>query len=124
MHPMPRIIPRANDAALGGAVFDESTTSALIELDSSIYGEDVVLKAAYWLTDRCYVHVCKSEAGKLAVEIRLKDDSRASLASVCGEFCNSLVDFAVRAHVARETEIVQEALLRRAFVELAPKANC
>ena len=126
MHPTPpmlRITPRVSSEALRGVVFDESTTSALIEMDPGLYGEDVVLKAAYWLTDRCYVHVTKSETGKLLAEIRLKDGSDISLVSLCGEFCNSLVDFAVRARVARETGPVQEALLQRAFVELLPKAH-
>lgn len=106
-----------------GVVLDDRGTSTLIEVDPLLYSEDVVLKAAYWLTDQCYVHVRRGEAGELFAEVRAKDGlGGASLERACGEFCNSLIDFAVRARVAAETSAVQEALLQRAFKELVPEA--
>ena len=105
-----------------GVAVDERGPSVLLTLDPGLYPEDVVLKAAYWLTDRCYVHVNRSSDGRLLAEIRAKDGEDASnLADISGEFCNALIDFAIRARVSEETKDIQEALLQRAFVELVPK---
>jgi len=105
-----------------GVVIDERGPSVLLTIDPGLYPEDVVLKAAYWLTDRCYVHVDRLPGGQIRAEIRPKDDENSpDLPDVSGEFCNALIDFAVRAQVSEETKDIQEALVQRAFVELVPK---
>jgi His-Xaa-Ser system protein HxsD len=82
-----------------------------------------VLRAAYWLTDRYYVHVNKTGAGTIIAEIRTKDGRNGpELTAACGTFCNSLIDFALRARVTSETQDIQRALVQRAFIELLPKA--
>ncbi|WP_242442980.1 His-Xaa-Ser system protein HxsD [Magnetospirillum sp. 15-1] len=106
-----------------GVVVDERGAAAVIALDPGLYSEDVALKAAYWLTDRCHVHVGRSQEGGLVAEIRTKDGREGlELTAACGEFCNALVDFALRARIAEETRGTQEALLQRAFVQLLPRA--
>ena len=93
----------------------------MIELDHGLYSEEVALQAAYWLTDQGHVHLTKNAVGKLVAEVRRKDGQGGeALAGLCGEFCNSLIDFALRARIAVETQDIQTALLQRAFVELVP----
>lgn len=106
----------------GGVSIDDSGPVARIEIDPDLYSEDVALRAAYWLGDRSHVHVAKDDNGRLVAEIRLKDgQDGAALTHLCGEFCNGLIDFALRARIASETQDIQAALLQRAFIELVPK---
>lgn len=110
--------------AAARVVTNDHGAVALIEIDLALYSEDVALKAAYWLTDKYYVHVRRAEAEKLIAEVRAKDGADGTaLIEACGEFCNSLIDFAVRAKIVAETKEIQQALLQRAFVELVPKAG-
>lgn len=103
-------------------VVNEDGTSVLIDVDERLYPEEVVLKAAYWMTDRMYVHLSRSPEGRLVVELRAKNDADAgTIQRYCGEFCNSLIDFAIRVRVSADTEDIQEALLKRAFLGLVPK---
>ena len=101
---------------------DDRGAFALVEIDTTVYSDDVALRAAYWLSDRADVNLAKNEDGKLIAEVRLKNGSDGEpLHELCGEFCNELIDFALRARIASETQDVQAALLQRAFVSLVPK---
>lgn len=103
-------------------IVDERGSTALIQIDTDLYPQDIALKAAYWLTERCHVYVHR-QGELLVAEVRTKDGASGEpLTAACGEFCNALIDFAVRARVATETAGIQEALLRRAFLELVPRA--
>jgi His-Xaa-Ser system protein HxsD len=87
-----------------------------VQVDSGIYPIGVVMKAAYWLTDRCYLHISRSGGSHFCVELRPKQSKEiAGLRELAGEFCNSLVDFAVRHQVFSETKSSRDALLRAAF---------
>ena len=106
---------------VGVEITDRGVT-ALIEIDSGLYSEDIALRAAYWLTDRGHIHLTRNAQNQLVAELRLKDGGDgAALTALCGEFCNGLIDFALRARIAAETQDIQEALLQRAFVELVPR---
>ncbi len=102
-------------------VVDDRGALAVIRIDDALHSEDVVLNAAYLLTDKCHVHVGRDGRGVTA-EIRLKDGSGGeALTKMCGEFCNALIDAALRARVNDATADIREALLRRAFGELVPR---
>lgn len=104
-----------------GIEVDERGTTAIIKIDSHLYSKDVAIKAAYWLADRCYVHIRRAARGGFVAEIRTKDGkSGDALTAACGEFCNSLIDFALRTSVADQTRNIHEAMLQRAFTELIP----
>ncbi len=106
-----------------GVVVDERGTTVVIAFDPGLYPEDVALKAAYWLGEHCHVHIGRGQEGGLVAEIRTKDGCEGpELTAACGEFCNALIDFALRARIAEETKGTQEALLQRAFVQLLPRA--
>lgn len=105
-----------------GVIVDQRGTTVLITIDPTLYSEDVALRAAYWLADRCHVHIGKTNGGTITAEIRTKDGCDGpELTAACGEFCNSLVDFTLRARVAHETQDIQRALVQRAFNELLPQ---
>lgn len=101
----------------------ENGASILITISEDLYPKDVVLRAAYWLTEVCHVHLDKNVCGTIIVNIRTKDGQVGpDLTAACEEFCNSLIDFALRARIASETQDIQRALIQRAFIELLPKA--
>jgi len=105
-----------------GIIVDDRGHGAVLGIDPDLYPEDVVLNAAYLLTDRCHVHVGRGDGGALTAEIRLKDGSGGeALSQICGEFCNALIDAALRAMVTETTADIREALLKRAFSEMAPR---
>ncbi|WP_127079663.1 His-Xaa-Ser system protein HxsD [Rhodomicrobium lacus] len=104
--------------------FDERGCVSTIVLDPRLYSEGVALKAAYWLTDRCHVHLRRNAEGHLLADIRLKDGGAGlELTAACGDYCNALVDFALRERVAADTQAIQEALLQRAFLQALPRAT-
>jgi His-Xaa-Ser system protein HxsD len=88
---------------------------ARIRISISVYPTAVALRALYWLTDRAYVLVDEPAPGTLEVRIRRKPDHKASLEELAGEFCNALVDQAVRAQVAAETRSIRELIFAKAF---------
>lgn len=101
----------------------DGTSSAVIAIDCALYPEEAALKAVYWLTDRCHLHIWRPQDGSLAVELWPKDGARLSLQQACGEFCNALADAALRIRISAETAPIQEALLQRAFLQLMPRQN-
>lgn len=92
---------------------DPETGSALLFLDETIYSVEVALKAAYWLADRAHVHVSRVKDLGLTAQIRGVDGQ--DLDQLCGEYCNGLVDFALRDHVARQTAPLHQAIMSQAF---------
>ena len=103
-------------------ISDNGGTAAVFGIDTALYPDDVVLSAAYWLTDRCNVHVAHVIDGRLTAEVRLKDGAGGQpLADACWEFSNALIDAALRKRVSAQTADIQEALLRRAFSESLPR---
>jgi His-Xaa-Ser system protein HxsD len=92
--------------------------TVLLEIDSSIFPKDAVLKAAYWMGDRCRVRLLTAPDGRIVAEISKKgDDEILDLSSTCGDFENALIDFALRERIALETRGIQEILVRQAFSE-------
>lgn len=109
------------DPSAAGIVVNDHGTTAVVALDPGLYPEDVALKAAYWLSDRCHIHFRPRIDGQLVAEVRVKDGAGLDLTAACGEFCNALADAALRTRIAAETAGIQEALLQRAFVQLLPE---
>ena len=92
---------------------------ARASVDPKVYGETAILKTAYWFTDQYYLFLAADKnTGLFNVEFRLKQgDSIEKLKEACAEFCNNLLDQAVRQRVLEETSAVRDSLLRKAFFE-------
>jgi His-Xaa-Ser system protein HxsD len=97
---------------------DQFGDLATLEIETSLYGEVPVFKAAYWFTDRFFVHLRRSGAETIMVELRHKGEGTAEeLSRALSEFCNSLIDFKLRQVVLGETGAIREALVSKAFSE-------
>ena len=97
---------------------------AHVVIDRELYGDTAIFKTAYWFTDRFYLFLDSSSDNRLSVELRPKVSAPPTdLQAACAEFCNSLVDFRVRAMVHNETQSIREALVTKAFMEGIPKSQ-
>ena len=95
---------------------------AQVLINRELYGDTAIFKTAYWFTDRFYIFLDSTSDNRLSVELRSKVSAPPTdLQAACAEFCNSLVDFRVRAMVLNETHAVREALVTKAFMDGIPK---
>src|SRR5471030_1729315 len=80
-----------------------------VSVDPKVFSETAILKTAYWFTDQYYLYLSNNRATELLdVEFRLKQgDDIAKLKVACGEFCNAMLDQAVRQRVLDETAPVR-----------------
>jgi His-Xaa-Ser system protein HxsD len=100
--------------SIPGISTDQFGDLATIEIDTALYGEVPVFKAAYWFTDRFYVYLARSGAEAVVVELRHKGEGPAQeLSRALSEFCNSLIDFKLRQDVPAGTGASATPQMRR-----------
>ena len=80
---------------------------------ADLYTTEVVLRAAYRLTDRFYVFLLKGDAETI-IAISRKAGTPHDLDPL-GELSNTLIDEAIRERVRVETGPVREMLMRAAL---------
>ena len=98
--------------------FTTHSDCVLFEADASVYSADAVLRAAYKLTDRCFVFVFPGEQsqGKLIAALYPKDTGE-DLAAIAGQFSNELIDQQIREELNREHGHIRAAIVAQAFAE-------
>ena len=90
--------------------------SVLLRLDEGLYPLDAIRGAAYLFLDRCFVRLERPEDRLVDVTHKSKgptDDE--ALGALAGEFCNALLDQAVRVQVAASSGKIREYIMARAF---------
>jgi His-Xaa-Ser system protein HxsD len=97
---------------------------ARLQIDESLYSREAVLRTSYWFTDRCYVFISRPQPGCLLVSLRVKDPLPTlenprpiSVGTVAGEYQNALLDQQLRIDIERETKVIRELLVAKAFSE-------
>jgi len=93
---------------------------ATVTVDASLYSENAIFRAAYWMTDRFHIFLERVDHG-IRIEFRNKPGTAADLQQACADLCNALVDFRLRDIVAQETGGIRDALVKHAFLEGVPK---
>lgn len=91
--------------------------SAALQVDTTIYGLDAILRACYKYTDRCYLFLAREPESADLVNIFFMGKDRTDLADVMGEFCNELVDQSLRLALSREFGPIRELIVAQAFSE-------
>lgn len=86
----------------------------LIRVDTAVYGLVAVLKSAYRLTDRAYLHIQRSGANQLEMRLRPQRPD-VDPDTLAGEFLNDLVDQRLRELVGRETQQARDLILAHAL---------
>jgi His-Xaa-Ser system protein HxsD len=81
----------------------------------NVYPLEAVKRAAHEFTDRAYVFIA-SEAETSVVTLRPKLESEDPQ-KLAGDFCNSLLDHALRIEIGSATRQIRDLLVAQAFVE-------
>jgi His-Xaa-Ser system protein HxsD len=92
--------------------------AAVLDVDTSLYEVDAILRAAYKLTDRCYLFVTREgqAPGRVSLYV-LKKTPASDLDAILGELCNELLDQQIRLSLAREAGPLRELIVAQAFAE-------
>jgi His-Xaa-Ser system protein HxsD len=89
-----------------------------LEVDRAIFSLDVVLRAAYKFTDRCYLFVRSHEARQDRWLVVLKAKSSAANAEAyASELANELLDQQLRVQLERQFHDVRTLIVAQAFAE-------
>lgn len=99
-------------------VLERSATTLAVAIDVSLYPEDVVFKCFYWYGDKYDVTIDRGAGGpELVVRLAMKDGPLAeeALRQLESKIQRDLVDFKTRDIVAKETRIIRELLIAKAF---------
>jgi His-Xaa-Ser system protein HxsD len=84
-------------------------------VDLTVFDLEVVQRTAHEFT-RAYVRIARVDDTHVDVTFTSRPGAVLS-ADLVSEFENALLDFAVRARLARETATVRDLIYRQAFVE-------
>jgi His-Xaa-Ser system protein HxsD len=107
-------------------VKDLSSSALSIFVDTNVYPLEVLFRACYVFTDKCYLFLSTTDQPAV-INVRFKRKlESADLQSIVGEFCNELINQRVRLDVANETRSIRELIVAQAFAEadLIDKSDC
>lgn len=98
-------------------ILERSSLHIVLRVDSSLYSEDVIFKCFYWYGDKFDVEISKVDGDSMLVSLSIKDGSMSEdyLDALESKVKRDLVDFKTRDIVSRETKVVRELLIAKAF---------
>ena len=94
---------------------DMSVNNFVVSLNSSLYSKDAIFKCLYWYsTDfECKIDV---QGDYYIIDFTAKNEiSEEKLVSFKEKFSSDIIDFNLRDIVAKETEIIRNLLVAKAF---------
>jgi His-Xaa-Ser system protein HxsD len=88
-----------------------------ILLDTNIYSEDVLFKCFYWYTDKYNVTINRHTENLFRVQLEFSphDESEETSNLVIAKIKRDLIDFKLRDIVTKETKIIRELIVAKAF---------
>jgi His-Xaa-Ser system protein HxsD len=94
-----------------------SDAEVRISFSLEVYGQAALERAAYWFTERCFVHLAPGPTkGQLEVRLVAKSGEE-NLKQLAGEFGNRALDEQLRQRIADETRPIRELIVAQAFAE-------
>ena len=99
------------------AKIDKWGSFRTITMSLEIYPLFAIMQTAYWFTDKYYLYIDYIDENHVTVYLRQKGKNEIS-SDVLKEFCNSVLDQAVRLQIRTETEAVHSIIVKRAFSEV------
>ena len=95
----------------------EHETEFTLTFDVTIYSIEAIERAAYWVTDRCYVKIEELDSGQ-TIRVRLvSKNATEDLRAILGGFGNRVLDEQLRRQIARETGAIRDIIVAQAFAE-------
>lgn len=116
IHPIPLIHPVHIE--MGLIEPSDSEKSAVTFFDRSVFSQDVILKACYWLSNNfsCEIASPSPEVFKVTITPRQKS-SIAELSAAKERLIQEVSDFALREKIEAKTASIRDLLLAKAFSE-------
>lgn len=103
---------------------DELGKFISVVVDTEIYSVACLMKTCYWYTEDFYIFLNWKEKPLLEISFRAKNDRGDSeLLGSAQDFINRLIDESVRDFVSKETKIIKEVLVKKAFTEALTDAD-
>lgn len=108
---------------LGISELDEFGCYKRVSVDTTLFPIDIVLKTLYWFTEEYYIQLSLNEQKTTLLDVvfRTKDFQTPVSENLIGEFCNSLLDQKIRHFIQKETTLVRDIVVKRAFSEALSK---
>ena len=97
--------------------------AAVIRFHKSLYSTDALFGTAFVFLDRCYIHMDIVGDDHVEVELVPRAGGKWSLTDLAGEFCNEMVNQALRFKLAKQTEKVRTMIVGRAIGESIPTSE-
>ena len=107
-------IPSGTAQPIGLSLGD---STAVLQVDMTLYELDAILRACYKYTDRCYLFLTREPDTEGLVNIFFMSKRQSDLPTVVGEFCNELVDQSLRLALSQEFGPIRELIVAQAFSE-------
>lgn len=89
----------------------------VLTIDLDIYPLPIILRTLYWFTDKSYIFVKFSNGKENQVCVHFRPKENQNIKGMPDEFCNALLDQIVRDQVEKETHVVREIIVKKAFSE-------
>ena len=98
-------------------ILERSGLRIVLRIESSLYSEDVIFKCFYWYGDKFDVEISKADDDAMLVSLSIKDGSMSEdyLDALDSKVKRDLIDFKTRDIVSKETKVVRELLIAKAF---------
>ncbi len=90
----------------------------ILNLDSSVYSRDALVKCLYWYADRFEIDMHKDVQGNYGLELKPRPTlnvQEGELEKLLLKLKQDLVDFNLRDLVTKETKNIRELLIAKAF---------
>jgi len=92
----------------------------ILEVDTSFFCKDAILKTSYQFTEQCYFKVETVGEGAARVAISPKEPG-TDVERIVPEFLNQLIDQELRVRVQQETAEIHRLIVSEAFAPLEVK---
>jgi len=86
-----------------------------IFIDTKIYPLEIIYSAAYMFLDKNYVILDGDPKKKIIVQLKPKNSKKIDFEELVGDFNNELINYSVYAIQAARTNVIREALIKRAM---------
>ncbi len=84
-------------------------------LDTSIYAQDIIFKAAYNLLDIGYFFFHYDADKRLVLSISLKDGVETDIEEIFGRYSNQLLDTYLRDRLEKDNQKIRETIIHKAL---------
>ncbi len=92
-----------------------SSSTVRLELDTTLFSQEAVLKTCYWFSSSHTFEILPSEGNQITIRLTAKQASTTD--DTASSFFSMVTDFTLRELIESRTSSIRELLLAKAFAE-------